>query len=63
MLRCARELDDAILHLRNNEYELGVLVFRTQGDPAKVAAHEKLPARTTASTGWRSEILLSGSAC
>jgi benzoyl-CoA-dihydrodiol lyase len=41
-LRLARELDDAILHLRNNEYEIGVLIFRTQGDPEKVAAHEKL---------------------
>jgi len=41
MLRAARELDDAILHLRNNEYEVGLLVFRTQGDPALVAAHEK----------------------
>jgi benzoyl-CoA-dihydrodiol lyase len=42
MLRCARELDDAILHLRNNEYEIGVLKFRSQGDPALVVAHEKL---------------------
>ncbi|MGA7326532.1 MAG: benzoyl-CoA-dihydrodiol lyase, partial [Rhodomicrobium sp.] len=42
MLRCARELDDAILHLRNNEYELGVLKFRSQGDPAVLMAHEKL---------------------
>ncbi|MGY6536480.1 MAG: 2,3-epoxybenzoyl-CoA dihydrolase [Pararhodobacter sp.] len=42
MLRAARELDDAILHLRLNEMELGVLVFRTQGDPAKVLAHEAL---------------------
>src|SRR5262249_21824746 len=42
MLRCARELDDAILHLRNNEYEAGVIKFRSQGDPALVAAHEKL---------------------
>ncbi len=42
MLRCARELDDAILHLRNNEFEVGVLKFRTQGDPALVTAHEKL---------------------
>jgi benzoyl-CoA-dihydrodiol lyase len=41
MLRCARELDDAILHLRNNEYELGVFKFRSQGDPANVAAHER----------------------
>ncbi|GAB4347669.1 MAG: 2,3-epoxybenzoyl-CoA dihydrolase [Oricola sp.] len=41
-LRLARELDDAILHLRLNELELGVIVFKSQGDPALVAAHEKL---------------------
>ncbi len=40
MLRMARELDDAILHLRLNEMELGLMVFRTQGDPALLAAHE-----------------------
>ncbi|MCC5986985.1 MAG: 2,3-epoxybenzoyl-CoA dihydrolase [Pararhodobacter sp.] len=42
MLRAARELDDAILHLRLNETELGVVVFRTQGDPQRVLAHEAL---------------------
>ena len=42
MLRLARELDDAILHLRLNEMELGFLIFRSQGDPAKLLAHEKL---------------------
>ena len=42
MLRLARELDDAILHLRLNEREMGVLVFRSQGDPEKLIAHEKL---------------------
>jgi benzoyl-CoA-dihydrodiol lyase len=41
MLRCARELDDAILHLRFNELEVGVLVFKASGDPEKVVAHEK----------------------
>ena len=41
-LRAARELDDAILHLRLNEMELGLLVLRTQGDPEKVLAHEAL---------------------
>jgi benzoyl-CoA-dihydrodiol lyase len=40
MLRLARELDDAILHLRLNEPDLGLMVFRTQGDPEKLAAHE-----------------------
>ena len=42
MLKLARELDDAILHLRLNERELGLIVFSTQGDPELVAAHEKL---------------------
>ena len=42
MLRLARELDDAILHLRLNERQLGLLVFTTQGDPERVAAHEKM---------------------
>lgn len=42
LLRCARELDDAILHLRNNEKELGLIECQTQGDPEKVMAHEAL---------------------
>ena len=42
MLRVARELDDAILHLRFNELELGLVLFRTQGDSALVLAHEDL---------------------
>ncbi|KZX94120.1 MULTISPECIES: 2,3-epoxybenzoyl-CoA dihydrolase [unclassified Sulfitobacter] len=42
ILRCARELDDAILHLRNNEKELGLIEFQTQGDPERVIAHEAL---------------------
>ncbi len=51
MLRLARELDDAILHLRLNEPEIGVLVFKTQGDPLKVVAHEKLVA-DNCKTDW-----------
>ncbi len=39
-LRLARELDDALLHLRFNELELGVIVFKSAGDPALVMAHE-----------------------
>ncbi|MEO0380528.1 MAG: 2,3-epoxybenzoyl-CoA dihydrolase, partial [Pseudomonadota bacterium] len=42
LLRLARELDDAILHLRLNEVELGLLAFRTQGDPEQLLAHEAL---------------------
>lgn len=42
LLRLARELDDAILHLRLNEAGLGLLVFRSQGDPLKLAEHESM---------------------
>ncbi|WP_326566648.1 2,3-epoxybenzoyl-CoA dihydrolase [Amycolatopsis rhabdoformis] len=41
LLRLTRELDDAILRLRTNETELGTWVLRTEGDPAKVLAHEQ----------------------
>ena len=40
ILRAARELDDAILHLRFNEPEIGTWVFRTQGDANAVADAE-----------------------
>jgi benzoyl-CoA-dihydrodiol lyase len=40
-LRCARELDDAILHLRLNELATAVIVFKTLGDPAAVIAHDE----------------------
>ncbi|MBL4892173.1 MAG: 2,3-epoxybenzoyl-CoA dihydrolase [Rhizobiaceae bacterium] len=42
MLRMARELDDAILHLRFNETEIGLLVLKTQGHPELLIAHEAL---------------------
>jgi benzoyl-CoA-dihydrodiol lyase len=42
LLRLAREFDDAILHLRNNEKELGLWTIRTQGDAAAVLANEKV---------------------
>jgi benzoyl-CoA-dihydrodiol lyase len=41
-LRLARELDDAILHLRLNEPEIGVLIFKSQGEPAQVLAYDAL---------------------
>ncbi len=40
-LRLARELDDAILHLRLNEGEIGVLIFNLQGEPAQVLAFDR----------------------
>ena len=39
-LAVTRELDDLILDLRTNETELGTWVFRTEGDPALVLAHD-----------------------
>jgi benzoyl-CoA-dihydrodiol lyase len=42
LLALARELDDAILHLRLNEPELGLLIFRTAGDAALVLAADAL---------------------
>jgi len=42
LLRLAREFDDAILHLRNNEKDLGLWVLRTQGDSAMVQAEEQI---------------------
>jgi len=40
-LRLARELDDAILHLRFNELEIGILILRSDGDPDLVEAHDR----------------------
>jgi len=39
-LRLARELDDAILHLRLNETRIGVLVFASEGAPADVISYD-----------------------
>ena len=42
LLRLAREFEDAILHLRLNEMDLGLWVLRTQGDPELLLQHEAL---------------------
>ncbi len=57
-LRCARELDDAILHLRLNELELGVIVFKTAGNPQNVAKHENFLLRNRNANWLSNEILL-----
>ena len=41
-LALARQLDDAILHLRANEGEVGTWVFRAAGDAALVEAYDRL---------------------
>jgi benzoyl-CoA-dihydrodiol lyase len=40
-LAVARELDDAILHLRLNEPAIGVLLFRAEGDAKTVLAYDE----------------------
>jgi benzoyl-CoA-dihydrodiol lyase len=39
-LKLARELDDAILHIRLNEFDVAALVFKSSGDPSEVLAYE-----------------------
>jgi len=39
-LLVARELDDAILHIRLNELEIGIIQFKTSGEGAAVLAHD-----------------------
>ncbi len=39
-LTVARELEDAILHLRTNESSIGVLLFRTEGNAPAVLEHD-----------------------
>jgi benzoyl-CoA-dihydrodiol lyase len=41
-LRAFRELDDAILRLRQNEPEVGVMVLKTSGDPAQVLEADRI---------------------
>jgi benzoyl-CoA-dihydrodiol lyase len=40
-LALARELDDAILDLRLNELDIAVVVFKSEGDPKAVLAHDE----------------------
>ncbi len=49
--RAPRELDDAILHLRFNEPEIGTWVLHTVGDTGAVLAAEDV-LRATPTTGW-----------
>ena len=42
LLKCARELDDAILYLRFNELEIGIILFKTIGKISNVLSYDKL---------------------
>jgi benzoyl-CoA-dihydrodiol lyase len=44
-LTVARELEDAILHLRTNEAVIGVVLFRTDGNAEAVLAHDDFLSR------------------
>ena len=44
LLKLCRELEDAILHLRLNEMEAGLWIFKTVGDAEKFLAHEEVVA-------------------
>jgi benzoyl-CoA-dihydrodiol lyase len=40
-LELARELDDAILHIRLNELDVAAIVFKSSGDPDQVLAYDR----------------------
>jgi benzoyl-CoA-dihydrodiol lyase len=40
-LKLARELDDAILHIRLNELDIAAIVFKSSGDPGEVLAYDR----------------------
>ena len=42
LLRCARELDDILLHLRFNELDLGVIIFSSQGSIENILHYDSL---------------------
>jgi benzoyl-CoA-dihydrodiol lyase len=44
-LAVARELEDAILHLRSNEAAIGVVLFKTDGNAQSVLAHDDFLAK------------------
>ena len=42
LLKCARELDDILLHLRFNELDLGVIIFSSQGSLENILYYDSL---------------------
>ena len=47
-LRLARELDDAILDIRLNEFDVAAILFKSEGDPVAVLAYDALLDRNAA---------------
>ena len=62
-LQVARELDDAILHLRINELEIAMLVFKSHGDRDNVLAYDAfLRSQQGALAGQRNQAILEAGA-
>jgi len=58
MLRLFRELDDAICRLRFNEEEIGLWLFKTDGDPDLVSAHDAAIARLSQTDWFAREVIM-----
>ena len=61
-LTVARELEDAILHLRSNEAAIGVVLFRTDGNAQAVLEHDDFLAKANGDWLMRESFTIS-SAC
>jgi benzoyl-CoA-dihydrodiol lyase len=57
-LRAFRELDDALLDLRFNHLEIGLIVLETVGDPARVLESDRVIAELSNSDWFAKEVLL-----
>lgn len=55
-LRAFRELEDALLRLRVNHLDVGVLVLRTEGSPDVVLAHDAWLQAGRATDWWMEEV-------
>jgi benzoyl-CoA-dihydrodiol lyase len=62
-LRAFRELEDALLHLRINHLEVGLLLVRTEGDAAAVLTHDDYIATGAESDWFLREVALFQSQC
>ncbi len=58
LLRIFRELDDAILRLRFNEEEIGLLLLKSVGDPEQIIAHDEALFTMAGEDWFAREILL-----
>jgi benzoyl-CoA-dihydrodiol lyase len=57
-LRAFRELDDALLELRFNHLDVGVVVLKTQGDPERVVGADRALLRASEADWFAHEVVL-----